>query len=80
MPGNETNMTTVPDDVRNLKDFPCYDESFQDGPRFRQNLSSWAGKTEKARWLSVLFTDSTIDYNSYHNIHHFQNIIIYIII
>lgn len=49
MPGNDKDAeaTIIPDDIRNLKDFPCYDESFQDGPRFRQNLSSWAGKTEK---------------------------------
>lgn len=49
MPGKDKDpsVSAVPEDIRNLRDFPCYDESFQDGPRFRQNLGSWAGKTEK---------------------------------
>ena len=46
MPGS-TSGSEIPDDIRFLKDFPRYDESFQDSPRFRQNLSTWAGKTEK---------------------------------
>lgn len=37
----------VPEDVRVLKDFPHYDSSLQDGPRFRQSLNAWANRTEK---------------------------------
>lgn len=39
----------IPEDLRHLEDFPTYDTTFQDGPRFRQNLSQWALKTEKVR-------------------------------
>ena len=60
MPGKDSTTTVVPDDVRDLKDFPCYDESFQDGPRFRQNLSSWAGRTEKVcDWYFLPFSVQT---------------------
>ena len=57
MPGS-TSGSEIPDDIRFLKDFPRYDESFQDSPRFRQNLSTWAGKTEKVclclcKWVYV---------------------------
>ena len=42
-------MTSVdiPEDLRHLIDFPTYDASFQDGPKFRQCLSHWALKTDK---------------------------------
>lgn len=40
-------MVAIPEDLRHLKDFPAYDATFQDGPKFRQNLSHWALKTDK---------------------------------
>jgi len=44
-------MVEVSNNLRNLKDFPAYDASFQDGPKFRQNLSHWALRTEKVNWV-----------------------------
>ena len=39
--------TSIPDDIRHLKDFPHYDTSLHDSPKFRQHLNAWASKTEK---------------------------------
>jgi hypothetical protein len=45
----------IPEDLRNLRDFPQYDATFQDHPQFRQRLEQWAGKTKKlASGLSSL--------------------------
>ena len=41
------NSVDIPEDLRHLIDFPTYDASFQDGPKFRQCLSHWALKTDK---------------------------------
>ena len=40
-------MVDIPEDLRHLRDFPTYDTTFQDGPKFRQNLQHWTFKTEK---------------------------------
>ena len=40
-------MVDIPEDLRHLRDFPTYDTTFQDGPKFRQNLQYWTFKTEK---------------------------------
>ena len=37
----------VPEDLRHLRDFPTYDTTFQDSPKFRQSLQYWSLKTEK---------------------------------
>ena len=40
-------MAAIPEDLRNLRDFPQYDATFQDHPLFRRHLEQWAGKTKK---------------------------------
>ena len=40
-------MEDIPEDLRELKDFPVFNSMFQDGPKFRQNLTLWAFKTDK---------------------------------
>lgn len=42
-----TAKADIPEDIKHLKNFPHYDASLHDNPKFRQNLSSWANKTEK---------------------------------
>lgn len=44
-----TAKADIPEDIKHLKNFPHYDASLHDNPKFRQNLSSWANKTEKVR-------------------------------
>lgn len=46
--GSDGMTSSIPDDIRFLKNFPHYDTSLHDTPRFRQHLSAWANKTEKA--------------------------------
>jgi hypothetical protein len=43
----QSEVDKIPDDILHLKDFPYYDSSLQDNPQFRQNLTTWANKTEK---------------------------------
>ena len=40
-------MVDIPEDLRQLQDFPTYDITFQDSPKFRQNLNHWTFKTDK---------------------------------
>lgn len=40
-------LAEIPQDLRELADFPVYDTTFTDGPKFRQQLSHWSTKTDK---------------------------------
>lgn len=64
-------MVDVPTELRQLKDFPAYDASFQDGPNFRQNLSQWALRTEK---LANTFTSLADQFQRFHDsgVEHYQ--------
>ena len=37
----------IPEDLSHLRDFPTYDITLQDSPKFRQNLKHWTFKTDK---------------------------------
>ena len=43
----------IPEDLRHLRDFPTYDITFQDSPKFRQNLKHWTFKTDKVGGADV---------------------------
>lgn len=40
-------VADIPQDLRRLTDFPVYDTTFTDGPKFRQQLTHWSTKTDK---------------------------------
>ena len=43
----------IPEDLCHLRDFPTYDITFQDSPKFRQNLKHWTFKTDKVGGADV---------------------------
>jgi len=48
----------IPEDLSHLRDFPTYDITLQDSPKFRQNLKHWTFKTDKLAATLTSLADS----------------------
>jgi len=64
-------MVDIPEDLRHLRDFPTYDTTFQDSPKFRQSLQHWSFRTEK---LAATLTNLADSFEHFHKsgLEHYQ--------